>query len=127
MEASRSLSGPQAVKFSGDKAAFLEDIRKVKHINPQTYHQSTVPGQINCDVKGCVRLCPQALYASKIISYAQGFMLLRQAAKEFSWSLNYGAIALMWRGGCIIRRYASTPPDPCSIFPHVNTHLSPAV
>lgn len=50
-------------------------------------------------------LCPvQALYASKIISYAQGFMLLRQAAKEFGWSLNYGAIALMWRGGCIIRR-----------------------
>ncbi|KAF3860305.1 hypothetical protein F7725_000560 [Dissostichus mawsoni] len=44
-----------------------------------------------------------ALYASKIISYAQGFMLLRQAAKEFGWSLNYGAIALMWRGGCIIR------------------------
>ncbi|CAL8261551.1 unnamed protein product [Gadus morhua 'NCC'] len=45
----------------------------------------------------------EALYASKIISYAQGFMLLRQAAKEFGWSLNYGAIALMWRGGCIIR------------------------
>ncbi|XP_077459027.1 6-phosphogluconate dehydrogenase, decarboxylating [Stigmatopora argus] len=45
----------------------------------------------------------KALYASKIISYAQGFMLLRQAAKEFGWSLNYGAIALMWRGGCIIR------------------------
>ncbi|XP_078094806.1 6-phosphogluconate dehydrogenase, decarboxylating [Mustelus asterias] len=45
----------------------------------------------------------KALYASKIISYAQGFMLLRQAAKEFSWSLNYGGIALMWRGGCIIR------------------------
>jgi len=45
----------------------------------------------------------QALYASKIISYAQGFMLLRQAAKEFGWSLNYGGIALMWRGGCIIR------------------------
>ena len=45
----------------------------------------------------------QALYASKIISYAQGFMLLRQAAKEFGWHLNYGGIALMWRGGCIIR------------------------
>ncbi|XP_072888311.1 6-phosphogluconate dehydrogenase, decarboxylating [Hemitrygon akajei] len=45
----------------------------------------------------------KALYASKIISYAQGFMLLRQAAKEFNWSLNYGGIALMWRGGCIIR------------------------
>uniref|UniRef100_UPI00358F52C5 6-phosphogluconate dehydrogenase, decarboxylating isoform X1 n=1 Tax=Myxine glutinosa TaxID=7769 RepID=UPI00358F52C5 len=45
----------------------------------------------------------KALYASKIISYAQGFMLLRQAAKDFNWSLNYGGIALMWRGGCIIR------------------------
>jgi 6-phosphogluconate dehydrogenase len=44
-----------------------------------------------------------ALYASKIISYAQGFMLMRQAAKENKWKLNYGAIALMWRGGCIIR------------------------
>lgn len=45
----------------------------------------------------------KALYASKIVSYAQGFMLLRQAAKQFNWSLNYGGIALMWRGGCIIR------------------------
>ncbi|XP_067946945.1 6-phosphogluconate dehydrogenase, decarboxylating-like [Watersipora subatra] len=45
----------------------------------------------------------KALYASKIVSYAQGFMLMRQAAKELNWSLNYGAIALMWRGGCIIR------------------------
>jgi 6-phosphogluconate dehydrogenase len=44
-----------------------------------------------------------ALYASKIISYAQGFMLLREAAKEQDWKLNYGEIALMWRGGCIIR------------------------
>ena len=44
-----------------------------------------------------------ALYASKIISYAQGFMLMREAAKEMAWELNYGEIALMWRGGCIIR------------------------
>ncbi len=44
-----------------------------------------------------------ALYASKIISYAQGFMLMSEAAKEQSWDLNYGEIALMWRGGCIIR------------------------
>ena len=44
-----------------------------------------------------------ALYASKIISYAQGYMLMRTAAKEYKWNLNYGAIALMWRGGCIIR------------------------
>eukprot|EP00049_Salpingoeca_infusionum_P025283 m.18444 g.18444 ORF g.18444 m.18444 type:complete len:484 (-) comp7863_c1_seq1:163-1614(-) len=45
----------------------------------------------------------QALYASKIVSYAQGFMLMREAAKEYGWELNFPAIALMWRGGCIIR------------------------
>jgi 6-phosphogluconate dehydrogenase len=44
-----------------------------------------------------------ALYCSKIISYAQGYMLLRAAAKENGWNLNMGGIALMWRGGCIIR------------------------
>jgi len=44
-----------------------------------------------------------SLYASKIISYAQGFVLLREAAKKFGWNLNYGGIAMMWRGGCIIR------------------------
>ncbi|POI36170.1 hypothetical protein CIB84_000075, partial [Bambusicola thoracicus] len=72
VQASKLLNGPKLTQFSGNKKAFLEDIRK-------------------------------ALYASKIISYAQGFMLLRQAAKEFGWTLNYGGIALMWRGGCIIR------------------------
>ena len=55
------------------------------------------------DKKEFVEAIRQALYASKIVSYAQGFMLLRQAAEEFGWTLNYGGIALMWRGGCIIR------------------------
>jgi 6-phosphogluconate dehydrogenase len=45
----------------------------------------------------------QGLYASKIISYAQGYQLMRAAAKEYGWNLNYGGIALIWRGGCIIR------------------------
>ncbi len=45
----------------------------------------------------------KALYASKIVSYTQGYVLLRAAAEEFKWNLNYGGIALMWRGGCIIR------------------------
>jgi 6-phosphogluconate dehydrogenase len=45
----------------------------------------------------------QALYASKIVSYAQGYQLMREAAKEYSWELKNGEIALMWRGGCIIR------------------------
>ena len=44
-----------------------------------------------------------ALYASKIVSYAQGYALMREAAKTYGWDLNYGGIALMWRGGCIIR------------------------
>ncbi|MGK5593930.1 MAG: decarboxylating NADP(+)-dependent phosphogluconate dehydrogenase [Parachlamydiaceae bacterium] len=45
----------------------------------------------------------QALYASKIISYTQGFMLFREAANRYQWNLNFGGVALMWRGGCIIR------------------------
>jgi 6-phosphogluconate dehydrogenase len=45
----------------------------------------------------------QALLASKVVSYAQGFMLLREAAKEYHWNLNYGGIAMVWRAGCIIR------------------------
>uniref|UniRef100_A0A0B7ANW8 6-phosphogluconate dehydrogenase, decarboxylating n=1 Tax=Arion vulgaris TaxID=1028688 RepID=A0A0B7ANW8_9EUPU len=70
--ASKQLAGPETSKFTGDKKAFIEDIRK-------------------------------ALYASKIVSYAQGFMLMRETAKELHWKLNFGSIALMWRGGCIIR------------------------
>ena len=45
----------------------------------------------------------KALYASKIISCTQGYMLMRAAAKQYGWNLNNGGIALMWRGGCIIR------------------------
>jgi 6-phosphogluconate dehydrogenase len=55
------------------------------------------------DKKQFIEDVRNALYASKIISYAQGFMLMRAAAKEFNWELNYGSIALMWRAGCIIR------------------------
>ncbi|KAI9097303.1 6-phosphogluconate dehydrogenase [Phlyctochytrium arcticum] len=72
VKASKILRGPEGVQFSGDKNAFLDDIK-------------------------------QALYAAKIVSYAQGFMELRAAGKEFGWHLNFGGIALMWRGGCIIR------------------------
>ena len=69
--ASKVLRGPTP-SFSGDRAAFIEDIKK-------------------------------ALYASKIVSYAQGYTLMREAAREYGWDLNYGGIALLWRGGCIIR------------------------
>lgn len=53
--------------------------------------------------KGFIDELGKALYAAKIISYAQGYQLMRAAATDFGWKLNYGGIALMWRGGCIIR------------------------
>jgi len=59
--------------------------------------------QFKGDKKAFIEDLRKALYASKLISYAQGFTLLRSAAEEHNWNLDYGAIALMWRGGCIIR------------------------
>ncbi len=55
------------------------------------------------DIAAMIDDLEQALYASKIVSYAQGYQLMRAVAAEQGWSLNYGGIALMWRGGCIIR------------------------
>jgi 6-phosphogluconate dehydrogenase len=67
--------------------------RKLKGPRPR------IPG----DARKFIEAIRRALYASKIVSYAQGYMLLRAAARQYHWDLNYGAIALMWRGGCIIR------------------------
>jgi 6-phosphogluconate dehydrogenase len=72
--------------------------RKLKGPNPKlsvSKKEATKKAFIN-DIR-------DALYASKMVSYAQGYMLMRAAAKEYRWNLNYGGIALMWRGGCIIR------------------------
>ncbi len=55
------------------------------------------------DKKAFLNALRDALYASKIVSYAQGYQLMRAAAAEYNWDLNYGGIALLWRGGCIIR------------------------
>ena len=55
------------------------------------------------DRKAFIEDIKKALYASKIVSYAQGYTLMRAAAQTYGWNLNYGGIALMWRGGCIIR------------------------
>jgi 6-phosphogluconate dehydrogenase len=59
--------------------------------------------QIPGDAQAFLADLEEAVYASKLISYTQGYMLMRAAAREYQWNLNYGAIALMWRGGCIIR------------------------
>jgi len=58
---------------------------------------------IKTDQKAFIDDLEQAVFASKLMSYTQGYMLLRAAGKEYKWNLNYGGIALMWRGGCIIR------------------------
>jgi len=55
------------------------------------------------DAQQLLKDLEQALYASKIVSYAQGYQLMRSASDTYGWNLNYGAVALMWRGGCIIR------------------------
>ena len=57
----------------------------------------------NLDATDWIGSLGQALFAAKIISYTQGYMLMRAAAEEYKWDLQYGAIAQMWRGGCIIR------------------------
>lgn len=59
----------------------------------------TFKGDLDC----AIAAIHDALYASKIISYTQGFMLMREAGATYDWQLNYGGIAMMWRGGCIIR------------------------
>jgi len=58
---------------------------------------------LQVDKAAFIKDLEKALYASKLVSYAQGYLLMREAAREYKWNLNYGGIALMWRGGCIIR------------------------
>lgn len=55
------------------------------------------------DKEAFLKNLEKAVYAAKLVSYAQGFTVMQEAAKEFNWDLNYGSIALLWRGGCIIR------------------------
>jgi 6-phosphogluconate dehydrogenase len=73
--------------------------RKLKGPRPALTSIAGNPGK----KKAFIEDIKSALFASKIVSYAQGYMLMRTAAKEYGWNLNYGGIALMWRGGCIIR------------------------
>lgn len=83
-------------------ARFLSSL-KSERVNASKILKGPPQKEIETAKETFVDQVEDALYASKIISYAQGFMLMRQAAAEYNWHLNYGAIALMWRGGCIIR------------------------
>ena len=75
---------------------------KAERVEAAKVFSRTVPA-FTGDKAAFVENIRQALFASKIISYAQGYTLMRTAAKTYGWNLNYGGIALMWRGGCIIR------------------------
>ena len=75
---------------------------KAERVEAAKEYARTIPA-FTGDKAEMVEAIRQALYASKIISYAQGYTLMRTAAKTYGWNLNYGGIALMWRGGCIIR------------------------
>ena len=86
----------EAVFARALSAAKEERVLASKHLAP-------VVSEFKGDRKQLIDDLRQALYASKIISYAQGYQLLRAAAKSYQWNLNYGGIALVWRGGCIIR------------------------
>ncbi len=76
--------------------------RKEERLTASDYYGTRV-NNVDGDVTALVEAIHDALYAAKIISYAQGFMLMRQAAIDFDWPLDPGGIALLWRGGCIIR------------------------
>ncbi|MBE6887014.1 MAG: decarboxylating NADP(+)-dependent phosphogluconate dehydrogenase [Ruminococcaceae bacterium] len=75
---------------------------KNERVTASAVFPKTVPA-FEGDKAEFIEAVRKALYASKIISYAQGYTLMRTAAKTYNWNLNYGGIALMWRGGCIIR------------------------
>ncbi|MBI3900516.1 MAG: decarboxylating NADP(+)-dependent phosphogluconate dehydrogenase, partial [Chlamydiia bacterium] len=82
--------------FARCLSALTEERKKVSS-------QYQAPSYSVQDLQSFIEATKNALYASKIISYAQGFMLMRSASQEHKWNLNFGAIALLWRGGCIIR------------------------
>ncbi|MEJ6123523.1 decarboxylating NADP(+)-dependent phosphogluconate dehydrogenase [Vibrio sp. 2-Bac 85] len=82
-------------------ARYLSSIKQQRVEASSLFNKSISP--IKEDKAKWINALRDALLASKIISYAQGFMLMRQASDENNWELNYGNVALMWRGGCIIR------------------------
>jgi len=80
---------------------FLSSMKEERIEAANSYQRKIKPFRGN--KKEFISKLKDALYAAKIVSYTQGFVLMQQAAKTYGWKLNYGNIALMWRGGCIIR------------------------
>jgi len=86
------------------EAVFARAMSAIKNERLLAAEQLNGPQEtFNGDKTAFLEQLRQALFASKICSYAQGYQLMRSAAEEYQWNLNYGEVALMWRGGCIIR------------------------
>lgn len=82
-------------------ARFLSSLKEERMKASEVFNAPAI--SFDGNQKAFIEKIRQALYAAKILSYTQGFSLLKKAASEHDWSLDYGSIALMWRGGCIIR------------------------
>ena len=93
---------PLSVIAGAVEARILSSL-KDERVSASTVLKGPSPAPYSGDRVKLIEAVRDALYASKIISYAQGYMLMSAAAKANNWNLNYGGIALMWRGGCIIR------------------------
>jgi 6-phosphogluconate dehydrogenase len=88
------------------EAVFARCISAIKEERVAASKSLTGPaGKFLGDKEAFIQAIHDALYASKICSYAQGFQLMRAASQEYHWSLRYGEIAMIWRGGCIIRAH----------------------
>lgn len=86
------------------EAVFARCLSAIKDERVAASEELTGPEGVDLgDCDEIVAKLEKAVYASKICSYAQGYQLLRAASEEYDWNLNFGDIALMWRGGCIIR------------------------
>ncbi|HUT37336.1 MAG TPA: NADP-dependent phosphogluconate dehydrogenase [Planctomycetota bacterium] len=87
------------------EAVFARCISAVKTERVAASQQLLGPMDVNWEIgrATAIEKIRQALYASKVCSYAQGFALIREAAKEYKWDIAFGDLAMIWRGGCIIR------------------------
>lgn len=101
--AQSALDEGMPVSLIGE-AVFARCLSALKEERTQmSHHYKSHTRLFTGDKEEMIENIRKALYASKIISYAQGYMLMRAASIKYEWDLNFGAIALMWRNGCIIR------------------------
>ena len=119
VRASKILGGPQIEAFTGDKQQFIDDLEQALYASKMFVPSPCFSSRsltLLCTASLTLKYVILARLARCRLTIAQGFMLMREAAKEYDWHLNYAGIALMWRGGCIIKSCVSSFHR--STFPH---------